>query len=340
MDEDEMNERVFLDLIIALLPGLAPKDRICLSEACNVEGDLIKSSKGDIEKLLGHGLKLYWDIDAIRAMAQRDADICGKRSIQVVSWNQADYPPLLREIYDPPVVLFYRGQLPNPEKPLLGMVGTRKPSPEAALQAFALAKDLGRRGISVVSGLALGIDAMSHRGNLEGGAATFAVLGSGADEIYPSTNRTLAKRILETGGALLSEYPPGTGPYKWNFPARNRIISALARCVLIVEAPQRSGALITAGYALNEGKELWVASSGVADGECEQDNFPGFFDKRGTTKLAQDGADIIYSANDILEKWGMETAGAFRVEEPCELPAGNSGRALAESMAKRLKIEL
>jgi len=335
-----MDERVFLDLIIALLPGLAPKDRICLSEEFSREEDLIKKSKGDIEKILGHTLKLFWDIDTIRAMAQRDAAVCEMRSIYLVSWTQADYPPLLREMYDPPVILFYRGQLPNPEKPLLGMVGTRKPSPEAALQAFTVARDLGRQGISVVSGLALGIDTMSHKGNLEGGAPTFAVLGSGADEIYPSTNRPLAKRILETGGALLSEYPPGTGPYKWNFPVRNRIISALARSVLIVEAPQRSGALITARLALDQGKELWAASSGIAGREDApgRNNFRALFDKRGTTKLAEDGADIIYSASDILEKWGMEIAGSSRF---FEIPAGNSGgRALAESMAKRLKIEM
>ncbi|MCL2127755.1 MAG: DNA-protecting protein DprA, partial [Treponema sp.] len=126
----------------------------------------------------------------------------------------------------------------------------------------------------------------------------FAVLGSGADEVYPSSNRTLARRVLETGGALLSEYPPGTGPRKWNFPARNRIISGLCRGVLIVEAPQKSGALITAGFALEQNRELWVASAGISG--------KGLCDRRGTAKLAEDGAEVIHSASDILKAWNKD----------------------------------
>jgi DNA processing protein len=210
------------------------------------------------------------------------------------------------------------------------MVGTRRPCPQTSAQAYRIAADLGRQGVSVVSGLALGIDAMAHRGNLDGGAPTFAVMGSGADEIYPRMNRPLAMRILESGGALFSEYPPGTAPRKWNFPARNRIISALARSVLILEAPERSGALITAGCALEQGRDLWIASKGASSA--------------GAAKLAEDGAAIIACAADVLREWNV----AFRAEDviahnnaekPAEYADGRTAAAsLVSNAAKEFGI--
>jgi DNA processing protein len=140
---------------------------------------------------------------------------------------------------------------------------------------------------------------MAHRGSLEAaGAPTVAVLGSGADEVYPAVNRVVARRILESGGAILSEYPPGTLPRKWYFPARNRIISALARGVLIVEAPENSGALITARFALEQNRDLWVASAGVVPAPTGA----------GTARLAEEGAKIIRTAWDILDEWNMRPA--------------------------------
>jgi DNA processing protein len=325
-----MNDRGLLDLIISLLPGFKIAEKTLLLQAFDEERELFIQSKRDIERLLKREIKHFWDISEIRDRADRIDTICAMRSIKWVSWASAEYPPLLREMYDPPSVIFYRGVLPNPEKSLLGMVGTRRPSPEAADQAFKLACDIGKAGVSVVSGLAFGIDAMSHRGNLCAGVPGYAVLGSGVDEIYPSTNRQLAKRILDLGGALISEYPPGTGPKKWNFPERNRIIAALSRSVLIVEAPQKSGALITGNFALDQGKELWAASSGIRPNAA--------FDKRGTEKLAQDGAQIIYRARDILEKWGMEiTAG----EEDNMVSGGEiCRREFISSLADFLDIEV
>ena len=327
-----MNERGLRDLIIALLPGLMPAERISLLRAFDREEDFVVQSKGDMEKILRRELKYFWDIDMIRERAQSIEDVCRMRSIKRVSWEDAAYPPLLREMYDPPSVIFYKGYLPNPEKSLLGMAGTRRPSPEASAQAYSIACGLGQAGVSVVSGLALGLDSMSHRGNLCGGAPGYAVLGSGADEIYPSSNRPLAKKILDSGGAIISEYPPGTRPYKGNFPARNRIISALSRSVLIVEAPQKSGALITAAFALEQGRDLWVASSGV--------RLQGgmLYDKRGTVKLAGDGAEIIYSARDVLEKWNIDIANNDDAVAVSSWDA--DGRDIVSSMANFLEIEL
>jgi DNA processing protein len=266
-----------------------------------------------------------------------------------VSCVSPEYPPLLREIYDPPAVLFFRGRLPDPEKPLAAVVGTRRPSSAAVAQAFDICRGLGRRGIAVVSGLALGIDAAAHRGNLQGGGATVAVLGSGADEIYPSSNRSLAERILESGGAILSEYPPGTGPRKWNFPARNRIISALARGVLIVEAPEHSGARITARRALEQNRDLWVASTGAAAADGR--GGAALARRAGSVKLAGDGAGIIGSAADILEEWnwktekgeieGLAEAAVKNGGSVPENPGGIfAGKALAASLAKSLDIDL
>jgi len=326
-----MNDRGLLDLIISLLPGLKAKDRITMLKSFNHEEELFVRSKRDIEELLKREIREYWDINEFRDKADRIDTICRMRSIKWISWTESEYPPLLREIYDPPAVLFYRGCLPDPEKSLLGMVGTRKPSPQAASQAYRLAFGAGHAGISVVSGLAIGIDAMSHRGNLISCAPGYAVLGSGIDEIYPSSNRPLAKRILDSGGAIFSEYPPGVRPGKWTFPARNRIISGLSRSVIIVEAPLKSGALITASFALEQGKDLWVASAGLEQSST-------MYDKRGTEKLAQDGAEVIYSQSDIFEKWNMRISDN---NDDSMVPATDTGtREIVFSMANYLKIEV
>jgi len=297
-----MDERGLLDVMIARLPGLSYPEKILLCQAFVNESDFVQKSKTDIEFIIKRELSAFWNIAGIKAAAEKDAGAAKLRGINMVSWCSREYPPLLREIYDPPPLLYFRGSLPNPESPLVAVVGTRKPGPAASAQAYDIAKDLGRAGLSVVSGLALGIDSMAHRGNIDGGSPTIAVLGSGADMVYPSSNRVLARRILETGGALLSEYPPGSAPRKWSFPARNRIISGLSRGVLVAEAPQKSGALITARFALEQGRELWVASSGVGNGS--NPSLAG--DRRGAEKLVEDGAPVIRSASDILKEWNCD----------------------------------
>jgi len=328
-----MNDKRLQDLTISLLPSLHVTEKLKLMEEIKTEDELLLQSKNDIEKIINRSLKNFWDMSEARDRAGSIDTICAMRSIKWVSYFDPDYPPLLREAYDPPPVIYYRGELPNPEKSLIGIVGTRKPSREAAEQVYKIAGNLGRAGISVVSGLALGIDAMAHRGNLIGNAPGYAVLGCGIDEIYPSSNKPLAKRILDSGGAIISEYPPGTAPARWTFPARNRIIAALSRSVLIAEAPEKSGALITAAFALDQGKDLWVASCGVQEDSAEEKIF---FDKRGTTKLAYDGAEIIYSASDILERWNLNDTQAEKTHTVI-----NSGREeLVSSVAELLKIDI
>ncbi|MDR2404110.1 MAG: DNA-processing protein DprA [Spirochaetaceae bacterium] len=319
-----MDDRGLLDLIIGRFPGISPVDRIRLCTSFDREADFTLLSRRDIEEVLKKRLDAgFGTMAELQARAAADAAAARLRGIAYVSYVQSGYPPLLREIYDPPVLLFYRGAMPDPGGPLAAVVGTRKPSGAAAAQAYDLCRDLGRKGIPVVSGLALGIDALAHRGNLDGGGATVAVLGSGLDQVYPASNRMLARRILEDGGVLLSEYPPGTEPRKWHFPARNRIIAGLARGTLLVEAPAVSGALITARFALEQGRDLWVASAGAA---------PGSVTGEGTRRLVEEGAKVVSSANSILAEWGI-------------VPEGRTGETpprdgLAMALARQLNINL
>ncbi|MDR2964978.1 MAG: DNA-processing protein DprA [Treponema sp.] len=324
-----MDNRGFLDLIISLLPGLLPKEKIVMINSFVHEEELYLETTAYIEEILNRKLDRCWDMLEYRNKADKIDTICRMRSMKWVSWSSKKYPPLLREIYDPPAVIYYRGELPDPEKSMLGMVGTRKPSPEAGTQAYNIAYGVGCKGISVVSGLALGIDSMSHRGNLASGVPGYAVLGSGIDEVYPASNRQLAKQILDFGGAILSEYPPGVPPSKWSFPARNRIISGLSRSVIIVEAPEKSGALITANFALDQGKDLWTASTGINGRNM-------LYDRRGTMKLAEDGAEIIFSEKDVFNKWNLSIE-----DTGYEVSAEKDARKdIVSSMADFLKIEV
>ncbi|GHU01711.1 DNA processing protein DprA [Spirochaetia bacterium] len=314
-----MTNRGLTDLLISRIPGISSVDRILLCKRFDREEDIWGLSKTDVEELTGRRIFHAWNMDKVRAKAERDAMLAGRRGIAYISYTDETYPPQLREIYDPPAVLFYRGMLPDLFCPLAAVVGTRKPSSGALAQCYRISRELGEAGIPVVSGLALGIDAMAHRGNIDGGGPTLAVLGSGLDGIYPSSNRGLARQILERGGVLLSEYPPESLPFKGHFPARNRIISGLARGVLIVEAPEKSGARITAGLALEHNRDVWIASAGMA--------------AMGNRILHEEGARVISSAEEILDEWGI-----IREEKPGDLIPFSGGH-LASSLARELNID-
>jgi DNA processing protein len=313
-----MADRGLLDLAINRIPGLMSREKLILCEKFDREEDFYLLSREDVAHIINRPLNRPWTMDALRAQAEKDAALARLRGIGYVAHGDSDYPPLLRELYDPPALLFYRGALPDRERPLAAVVGTRRPSAAAAAQAYDMCRDFGRAGLSVVSGLALGIDALAHRGNIDGGAPTVAVLGCGLDRVYPASNRDLARRVIETGGVFLSEYAPGTAPFKWNFPARNRIIAGLARGVLIVEAPARSGALITAEFALDLGRDLLVASAGAASPLGA-----------GTRKLIEAGARRVERAAELFEEWGVDPPGHEQEE---------NGTNLALSLARSLNI--
>ncbi len=206
----------------------------------------------------------------------------------------ACYPRWLLQIYDPPPLLFVRGDIRCASAPCVGIVGTREPTSSGRDIARRTAADLASAGVCIVSGMALGIDSAAHEGALEAGGKTVAVLGSGVDVLYPSRNEKLAGRIIESG-CVISEYRMGTPPEARNFPRRNRLISGLSRGVLVVEAPRKSGALLTAGYALEQNRDVYAVPGD-----------PGWPSRKGSNELIRDGALLVQSAADILTELGLE----------------------------------
>jgi len=228
---------------------------------------------------------------------------CAHDGFSVVPWGGAGYPEPLARIAMPPLALFVRGGMTAPLA--LAVVGSRRPRPESLEFARHLADALARRGVAVVSGLARGVDSSAHRGALEAGGTTWAVLGSGLARIYPPEHRPLAESIA-AAGAVISEYPPDTPPHASRFPARNRIIAGLCRGVVLVEAAARSGSLITARLALEEGRDLFVAPGGVLDERFVGSNF-----------LIKQGAKLVQTPEDVLEEYPeIGPAPAPKAERP------------------------
>ncbi len=222
-----------------------------------------------------------------------------KKEIKIVSIFEDDYPSLLKEIYNPPLLLFYRGKMEVCQKKCLAIVGARKFSAYGRSIAHNLGRDLAANGYTVVSGAAYGIDTAAQKGALLGGT-TAAVLGCGVDIAYPRENQRLLAQIAEQG-VVLSEYLPGTRPKAGYFPARNRIISGLSRGVVVVEAARRSGSLITAEMALNAGRDVFAVPGSIYSEQSE-----------GCNHLIQEGAKLITSAFDVLQEYeGRENICTF-----------------------------
>jgi len=217
-------------------------------------------------------------------------------SIKKITINDESYPTLLKQIFTPPKELYVLGNLEKEEKNPLAVVGTRLPSSYGKAICYSLVKELAARGITIISGLAKGIDGIAHEAALDAHGKTIAVLGSGLNVLYPSIHKKLAEEIVTKGGALVSEYPPDTPPDHWQFPARNRIIAGLSQATLVIEAPKKSGALITAFFALNEGREVLSVP-----GEINKEN------SGGTNNLIKLGAKPVTQAQDVLEIFGLET---------------------------------
>ena len=211
-----------------------------------------------------------------------------------ISSKSAEYPEKLNNYPKMPEILFVKGRLPDRKKPSIAIVGARACSTYGRIQAFRYAKVLSSAGVQIISGMAYGIDAEAHKGALEGGTATYAVLAGGVDICYPAGNKALYERILREGGGIISEQPPGMRAINYFFPARNRIISGLADMVLIVEAREKSGSLITAQWALDQGKTVY-AIPGPVNEELSI----------GCHKLIYDGAGIAYSPEILLRELGM-----------------------------------
>lgn len=228
-----------------------------------------------------HASQRKWDVDKewFRLMEQ---------GIGFVSLEQPEFPEKLRHIHNPPYALYYVGKLPEENRKSVAIVGARTRSAYGSQVATELGKALAQNGVQVISGLARGIDRDAHDGALQGGGDTYAVLGCGVNVCYPKENKYLYQKMLENGG-VISEYPPGTQPLSGQFPARNRIIAGLCECVVVVEAKEKSGSLITADYAMEEGRDIYAVPGRICDTLSQ-----------GCNRLIKQGAGALISIEDFL----------------------------------------
>ncbi|GAB4503407.1 MAG: DNA-processing protein DprA [Anaerolineales bacterium] len=247
----------------------------------------------------GLGPKLIERLSAVRQQVDlpRLYEQIQSKGIQILTWQDEAYPPRLREISQPPPVLYLRGELLPEDDWAVAIVGTRRITPYGRQVTEQIASFLAGNGVTIVSGLARGVDAIAHQAALHAGGRTLAVLGSGVDHIYPPENRALAEQICEHG-ALLSDYTPGTPPESANFPPRNRIISGLSMAVIVVEAGETSGALITAEFAAEQGREIFAVPGSILAPQS-----------KGTNKLIQQGALPLLSANDVIQALNLTRLG-------------------------------
>lgn len=278
---------------LAHRPGLNDRAKVALMRHFPDPEDVFFADSGAFDRIEGLSEEARESLkDKNLVPAEEILEACGRERLHVLTYRDAAYPARLKNIADPPMVLYYKGQLPDFDAlPVIAVVGTRKASAYGMTTAKRMGYQIGRCGGIVVSGMAYGIDGMAMSGALTAGQTTVGVLGCGADIVYPLSNRALF-RDVEQYGCIMSEFPPGTQPTKWSFPKRNRIISGLSNGVLVVEAPEKSGALITARLAAEQGRDVFVVP-----GNIDQPSFVG------SNRLLRDGAIMVSSGWDILSEY-------------------------------------
>ena len=291
---------------LALISGVGPRIRRALVDRFGSAQDVLAAAPSELREVKGVGATLLRRILAAETDIDVDAELarCRQHDVRVLLENSDAYPRVLREIHDPPGVLFLRGDLKPADALAIGIVGTRHGTQYGLRQASKLAASLARAGFTIVSGLARGIDAAAHRAALEAGGRTLAVLAGGVLNVYPPEHASLAADVARQG-AVLSEAPPMFQPLAGGFPQRNRIISGLSLGVIVIEAADRSGALITARHAMEQGREVFAV--------------PGNVDSRtsrGCHRLLRDGATLVETADDVIEQLGPLVEAAPRDDGP------------------------
>lgn len=273
----------------SLVPEIGPRR---LARLLSAFGDAAAAWNATEAQLHRAGIEHRLVENLVHARARLDLDLemdkVKRAGAHIITLADDTYPSLLRQIAEAPAVLYVRGTLEAADTQALSIVGTRKATAYGREAAHELARQLAHSGITIISGLAHGVDSAAHAGALAGGGRTLAVLGCGIDRVYPSDNRALAENIVQHG-ALISEFPVGAPPDGRNFPRRNRIISGMALGVLVVEAPENSGALITAAVAAEQGREVFAVPGNIFNPSS-----------RGSNRLIQDGAKLVMDADDIL----------------------------------------
>ncbi|MGZ3495640.1 MAG: DNA-processing protein DprA [Thermodesulfobacteriota bacterium] len=308
-----MAEDVSYWLALSLTPGLGSVLIKRLLDRFRTPEAVFRASVRELSGIEGLGEKVVGEIrnGPQEKIVERELSLLQRVEGKVVTLKDDDYPKRLKDIYDPPALLYVRGELRREDELAVAIVGSRKTAPYGRWMTEKIGEDLARHGVTVVSGMARGIDSLAHKGAIQGGGRTIAVLGCGVDVVYPSENRSLFQQIVEHG-AVLSEFPMGSPPEGGHFPKRNRIISGLSIGVIIVQASAESGSLITAGYALEQGREVFAVPGNV-----------GAEGSRGTNQLIKDGAKLVESSDDILEEilpqWRREEGGTQKAETPVDL---------------------
>ena len=279
---------------LAMVPGVGPLTHRALIAHFGTAGKVLKASESSLKAVNGVGPKLAARIAGARSEFDPEVELaeCRHRGVRPIPRDHDDFPSSLREIPDPPALLYVKGTLRPEDHLAVALVGSRKSSPYGVRIAERLAASLARVGLTVVSGLARGIDAAAHRGALKAGGRTIAVMANGLSEIYPPEHDGLAEEIAEAG-AVVSEMPMRQGPLAELFPRRNRIISGLCLGVVIVEAAPRSGSLVTAHHAMEQNREVFAVPGPVDS-----------LGSRGCHRLIRDGARLVETADDILEELG------------------------------------
>jgi DNA processing protein len=279
-------------LRLSRVPGVGSSALLKLLESFDSPENIIGASHAQLRRCVGDDPAILDGITAEPDATQHQSDVAWLQQDEsyLVSILDEDYPPLLREIADPPALLYVRGDPSVLSMPQLAIVGSRNPTPAGAENARAFARTLAGNGLTITSGFALGIDAAAHCGALEGNGNTVAVVGTGVDRVYPARHHQLAHQIAERG-AIVSEYPLGTAPLRENFPRRNRIISGLSLGALVVEAALRSGSLITARLATEQGREVFAIPGSIHSPLS-----------KGCHQLIRQGAKLVETAADVIEE--------------------------------------
>lgn len=290
------------ELWLANIKGIGNQKIQRLLAACSNAEELYFSDEKKLGQIYGITDEDIWNITECRKHwnLEKEVEALGEQGISFVSMEQESYPKRLRNIQTAPYALYYRGHLPKEEKKAVAIVGARGRSEYGSTVARELARELVRTGAVVISGLARGIDADGHAGALEQNGMTFGILGCGVDVCYPQQNRYLYEKIQKKGG-IISEYPPGTPAKAAFFPARNRIISGMSDCVVVVEARKKSGSLITADYAMEQGKEVYAVPGRIKDALSQ-----------GCNELIRQGAAVFTSVEDFLEDWQLHGNVGYR----------------------------
>lgn len=300
------NKKLLLQLGIARLGFLSTEDKLKLENNLDNISNLAILSIDDISLIVGRVVNTReWPVENFEKIILKDFSVMQAFSIDFVHCKDKNYPVMLNQVYDAPYGLFVRGNLSVLNTPAVSIVGTRNPSVSGFKTTFNFSKELTTLGYTVVSGLALGIDTAAHKGTILSGK-TIAVLACGLDNIYPSANKKLAVEIIKNGGCLISEYSPGEPPLKWRFIQRNRIISGLSEATVVMESPPKSGALITADFALEQNRDLYFHESALS----VQERYNIIAQKKGLSETVQklrcvqryidEGAPCISSVKDLV----------------------------------------